>query len=222
MVSCKSTVIKPTDFSFLGFQLHQNSTFEFYYSEHDVAGHIMNVGDYKYRGDTLILNTGHDAYIERIAKPEVFQCEEQMLIIDLQFLTKDKPYFGSVNDKPQTTMAVMSKSIDQDTTQLGAWNRSNPLRSTKLKFPVSTLSNIESIWLEIESNVIVKPIELPETDHCLNISMPVIWPNLFIWEEPITYGMTKFIIRKRNERVYFIEAIERDETYKIKAASAKK
>lgn len=207
-------MVKPDDISFFGFTIHPNNTYEFTYSEHDVGGYILNLGNYSYNKDTLELLVDKKEYFKTVTKPIEHECEKRMLTINLKTFGSSFNENGIIDDSPPPRTRFMGVNSNRDTFELWHWKRSSPLKSCEILLERHTYENVENIWLEMNSEPMHEPILLPKSNGCLKINYPIVWTNL-IRDEPITWGMNRFIIRERNSN-YYVESIQREKTYKLK------
>ncbi len=80
LISCsKSIIVKPNNLNFSGITLHPNETYDIVYAEDDVGGVILNLGQYYYQDDTLMLELNKEEYLNKLTKPVPVECEEEAI-----------------------------------------------------------------------------------------------------------------------------------------------
>ena len=174
-ISCsKSIIVKPDNLSFNGITLYPNHTYDIIYAEMDVGGVILNFGKYHYQGDTLILESNADEYINQLTKPVPIECDEGTIYLHF------KEYLSPFDNSSYMSMywfdiSVMGILNDNDT--INIWKANSIASETNLdqiKLSTKDLGNLEKIWIEIYDTPTTEPIQLPKDYKCLNITIPVI------------------------------------------------
>lgn len=214
--SCsKSVIVKPNDISFAGITLYPNQTYDLVYAEYDVGGAALNLGKYRYRGDTLILVLDKQAYIKTLSKPNSNNCNNDSININLKEYIS--PYESSTISIFYDNITIKGISSNEDT--VAVWNANstyNQNNLNKIEIHKSELEGIVKIWLEIHGKSTTEPIHLPIEYDCLDITIPI-YNVLAIKfsDRKLMQGMDEFIIQS-SKKHYIVNCIQRKSKIKIR------